>query len=64
LSCDRPTRVSKRNFAKRNKTAYTSLPGYNVNVSDEKQPEFISLSELYIVIFLNILKIVENTKRK
>jgi hypothetical protein len=32
-----------------------------VNVSDDQQPEFRSLSECCIVIFLNKLKIVENT---
>jgi hypothetical protein len=59
---------------RRNKTAIgprkqteTSLkigiwgPGYNVNVSDDQQPEFRSLSEFYIIIFLNKLKIVEKT---
>ena len=32
-------------------------PGYNVNVSGDEQPEFRSLSEVYISIFLNKLKI-------
>ena len=39
------------------------LPGYNVNVSDDQQLEFRSLGEFYIVIFLNKLKIVENTPK-
>jgi hypothetical protein len=30
-------------------------------VSDDQQPEFRSLSALYIIIFLNKLKLVENT---
>ena len=30
-------------------------------MSDDKQPEFRSLSALYIIIFLNKLKLVENT---
>ena len=34
--------------------------GYNVNVGDDQQPEFRSISEFYIIIFLNKLKIVEN----
>jgi len=34
------------------------LPGYNVNVSDDQQPEFRSLSEFYIISFLNKVKIV------
>ena len=62
--------ASKRNFAWRNKTALgsrgqteTSLPGYNVNVSDDQQPEFRSLSESYIIIFLNKPKIVANTNK-
>ena len=38
------------------------LLGYNVNVSDDQQPEFRNLSEFYIIIFLNKLKIVENAK--
>jgi hypothetical protein len=33
-------------------------------VSDDQQQEFRSLSEFYIIIFLNKLKIVENTKKK
>ena len=35
-------------------------------MSDDQQPEFRSLSEIYIIIFLNTgkLKIVENTKNK
>jgi hypothetical protein len=33
-------------------------------VSDDQQPEFRKPSEFYIIIFLNKLKIVENTKRK
>jgi hypothetical protein len=37
-----------------------SLPGYNDNVSDDKQPE---LSEFYIII-LNKLKIVETPMKK
>jgi hypothetical protein len=32
-------------------------------VSAGQQPEFRSLSEFYIIIFLNKLKIVENTPR-
>ena len=40
------------------------IPGYNVNVSDDQQPEFRNLSEFYIIIFLNKLKIVENTEKK
>jgi hypothetical protein len=32
-------------------------------VSDDQQSEFKSLSEFYIIIFLNKLKIVENTKK-
>jgi hypothetical protein len=39
------------------------LPGYNVNVSDDQQLDFRSLGEFYIVIFLNKLKIVENTPK-
>jgi hypothetical protein len=37
-----------------NKTT-DGLPGYNVNVSDDQQPEFRSLSEFYIhvILFLN-----------
>ena len=64
-------RASKKNFARRNKTALgpqgqteTSsqnwgfeAPGYNVNVGGDEQPEFRSLSEFYISIFLNKLKI-------
>ena len=45
-----------------NKTT-NGLPGCNVNVSDDQQPEFRSLSEFYINIFLNKLKIVENTPK-
>jgi hypothetical protein len=45
-----------------NKTT-NGLPGCNVNVSDDQQPEFGSLSEFYINIFLNKLKIVENTPK-
>ena len=33
-------------------------------VSDDKQPLFRSLSEFYIIIFLNKLKIVENSPQK
>jgi len=33
-------------------------------VSDDQQPEFRSLSEFYIIIFLNKLKIIENTTTK
>ena len=40
-----------------------SLPDYKINVADDQQPEFRSLSECYIVIFLNKLKIVENTPK-
>jgi hypothetical protein len=42
------------------------LPSYNVNVSDDQQPEFRSQSGFYIIIFLNKLKIkiVENTPQK
>ena len=32
-------------------------------MSDDKQPEFRSLSEFYITIFLNKLKILENTNK-
>ena len=39
-------------------------PGYIVNVSEDQQPEFRSLSESYITIFLNKLKIVENIPPK
>jgi hypothetical protein len=39
-------------------------PGYIVNVSEDQQPEFRSLSESYIIIFLNKLKIVENIPPK
>ena len=66
-----------RNFARRNKTAlgpreqvetFSKLriwgPGYKVNVSDDQQPEFRKPSEFYIIIFLNKLKIVENTSPK
>ena len=35
--------------------------GYNVNVSDDQQPQFRSLSEFYVIIFVNKLNIVENT---
>jgi hypothetical protein len=42
-------------------TINDGLPGYNVNVSDDQQPEFRNLSEFYIIIFLNEVKIVENT---
>jgi hypothetical protein len=37
-----------------NKTT-DGLPGYNVNVSDDQQPEFRNLSEFYIhvILFLN-----------
>ena len=39
--------------------------GYNVNVSDDQQPEFRNLSVFYMkYFFLNKLKIVVNTKRK
>ena len=48
---------------KSNKTT-NGLPGCNVFVSDDQQPEFRSLSEFYINIFLNKLKIVENTPKK
>ena len=86
------SRVSKRNFARRNKTALglrgtaetllkidilrsnkttiyvvqcnDGLPGCNVNVSDNQQPEFKSLIEFYILIFLIKLKIVENTNKE
>jgi hypothetical protein len=34
------------------------LPGYNVNASDDQQPEFRNLSEFYIIIFLNQQKLV------
>jgi hypothetical protein len=40
------------------------LPGYNVNVSDDRQPKFRCPSEFYILIFLNKLKIVENIPQK
>lgn len=40
------------------------LPSCNVNVSDDQLPEFRSLSDFYIIIFLKKLKIVENTPRK
>jgi hypothetical protein len=33
-------------------------------VSDDQQPEFRSLSELYMIILLNKIKIVENTNEK
>jgi len=33
-------------------------------VSDDQQPKFRSLSEFYIIIFLNKLKIVENILHK
>jgi hypothetical protein len=33
-------------------------------LSYDQQPEFRSLSEFYIIIFLNKLKIVENTRKK
>jgi hypothetical protein len=34
-----------------------------VNVSDDQKPEFRSLSEMYIIIFLNKLIIVEDIKK-
>jgi hypothetical protein len=37
------------------------LPDFNVNVNTDQQPELRSLSEFYIIIFLNKLKIFENT---
>ena len=46
-----------------NKTT-NGLPGCNVDVSDDQQSEFRSLSKFYINIFLNKLKIVENTPKK
>ena len=46
-----------------NKTT-DDLPGYNVNVSVDQQPEFRSLSEFYIIIFLNKLKIVTKYHQK
>ena len=59
-------RTSKRNFARRNKTAFG--PGDRMRllskVSDDKQPLFRSLSEFYIIIFQNKLKIVENSPQK
>jgi len=33
------------------------------SLSDDQQPEFRSLRDFYIIIFLNKLKIVENTKK-
>ena len=39
------------------------LPGYNVNVSNDQQPEFRGLSEFFIIIFLNKLKTVKITKQ-
>ena len=33
-------------------------------MSDDQQQEFRNLSEFYIIIFLNKLKIVENTKNE
>ena len=70
-------RAFKRNFARRNKTASgprgkteTSFkiedlrPNKTTDkLSYDQQPEFISLSEFYIIIFLNKLKIVENTAK-
>ena len=35
-----------------------------LNVNDDQQPEFRGLTELYIVIFLNNLKIVENPPKE
>jgi hypothetical protein len=64
----------QQNFARRNKTVLgprdrlTLLSKLRIwgpikpqctNVSDDQQPEFRSLSEFYIIIFLNQLKIVE-----
>ena len=40
------------------------LPGYNIYVTNDHQPEFRILSEYYTIIFLNKLKIVENTNKK
>ena len=40
------------------------LPGNSVSVSDDQQQEFRNLSEFYIIIFLDKLKIVENTTPK
>ena len=71
-------RASKRNFARRNKTASgprgqteTSFKIEDLRpnkttgkLSYDQQPEFRSLSEFYIIIFLNKLKIVENTRKK
>ena len=31
---------------------YDGIPGYNVNVSDNQQPEFRSFSKFYIIILL------------
>ena len=59
-------RASRRNFVRRKKTALgpqgqaeTSLKILDVNVSDDHHPEFKSLFEFYIIIFLNKLKIVK-----
>ena len=37
---------------------------FNKTTGDDQQPEFRSLSEFYIIIFLNKLKIVVNTHKK
>ena len=65
-------RASKSNFAKRNKTALVPRGQTEISLkiedlrsnktTDKEQPEFRSLSEFYKIIFLNKLKIVENTK--
>jgi hypothetical protein len=71
-------RTSKRNFARQNKTSSglrrqteTALKIEDLRsnkttgkLSYDQQPEFRRLSEFYITIFLNKLKIVENTPCK
>ena len=71
-------RASKRNFARRNKTTSGSRGQTETSfkiedlrpnkttgkLSYDQQPEFRGLSEFYIIIFLNKLKIVENTPCK
>jgi hypothetical protein len=67
------SRVSKRQFVRRNKTALE--PGDRLRLHSklriwssikriyDQQPEFKRLSEFYIIIFLSKLKILENTKK-
>ena len=52
----------KIEYLRSNKTT-GSFPDYKINVADDQQPEFRCLSEFYIIMFLNKLKIVENTKK-